>query len=142
MGNWWTSPESHQFVSAAMANPSQYFSRFSGHLGECSHTGQHWHEAAKRPLSRLLESGSVARTPESYMSKKFDVGDRHYLLYKQEPSASSPEGTTFGVFILPPVEYALPLVERLQSPVDTEEDMWRWAQEAALSHAKGGSGLI
>jgi hypothetical protein len=33
-------------------------------------------------------------------------------------------------------------VERLQSPVDTEEDMWRWVQEAALSHAKGGSGLI
>jgi hypothetical protein len=79
----------------------------------------------------------MARTPESYISKKFDVGDRHYLLYK-EPSASSPEGTTFGVFLLPPAEYALPLVERLQSPVDTEEDMWRWAQEAALSHAKGG----
>jgi hypothetical protein len=90
-------------------------------------------------LSRLLELRSMARTPESYISKKFDVGDRHYLLYK-EPSASSPEGTTFGVFLLPPVEYALPLVERLQSPVDTEEDMWRWAQEAALSHAKGGVG--
>jgi hypothetical protein len=28
----------------------------------------------------------------------------------------------------------------LQPPVDTEEDMWRWAQEAALSHAKGGVG--
>jgi hypothetical protein len=84
----------------------------------------------------------MARTPESYISKKFDVGDRHYMLYKQEPSASSPGGTTFAVFLLPAAEYALPLVERLQSPVDTEEDMWRWAQEAALSHAKGGSGLI
>jgi hypothetical protein len=80
----------------------------------------------------------MARTPESYISKKFDVGDRHYMLYKQEPSASSTGGTTFGVFLLPP----LPLVERLQSPVNTEEDMWRWVQEAALSHAKGGSGLI
>jgi hypothetical protein len=77
----------------------------------------------------------MARTSQSYISKKFDVGDRHYLLYKQEPSAASPEGTTFGVFLLPPAEYALPLVERLQSRVDTEEDMWRWAQEAALSHA-------
>ena len=91
-------------------------------------------------MSRLLELRSMARTPESYISKKFDVGDRHYLLYKQEPSASSPEGSTFGVFLLPAVEYALPLVERLQSPVDTEEDMWRWAEEAALSHAQGGVG--
>jgi hypothetical protein len=33
-------------------------------------------------------------------SKNFDVGDKHYLLYKQE-LASSPEGTTFGVFLLP-----------------------------------------
>lgn len=110
-----------------------------GHLGECSQTGRTLARSRKTPLSRLLELRSMARTPESYISKKFDVGDRHYLLYK-EPSASSPEGTTFGVFLLPPAEYALPLVERLQSPVDTEEDMWRWAQEAALSHAKGGVG--
>ena len=137
MGKWWTSPGSHQFVRAAMANPSQYFSRFSGRLGTCGQTGRTRAPSRKRPLSRLLELRSMARTPESYISKKFDVGDRHYLLYK-EPSASSPEGTTFGVFLLPPAEYALPLVERLQSPVDTAEDMWRWAQEAALSHAKGG----
>ena len=82
----------------------------------------------------------MAGTPEGCVSKKFDVGDKHYLLYKQELSASSPEGTTFGVFLLPAAEYALPLVERLQSPVDTEEDMWRWAEEAALSHAQGGVG--
>jgi hypothetical protein len=81
----------------------------------------------------------MAGTPETCVSKKFDVGDKHYLLYKQD-LASSREGTTFGVFLLPPAEYALPLVERLQSAVDTEEDMWRWARETALSHAEGGVG--
>ena len=81
----------------------------------------------------------MAGTPESCVSKKFDVGDKHYLLYKQE-LASSPEGAAFGVFLLPAAEYVLPLAERLQSPVDTEEDMWRWAEEAALSHANGGLG--
>jgi hypothetical protein len=81
----------------------------------------------------------MSGTPESCVSKKFDVGDKHYLLYKQD-LASSRKGTTFGVFLLPAAEYALPLVERLQSAVDTEEDMWRWAREAALSHAKGGVG--
>jgi hypothetical protein len=81
----------------------------------------------------------MAGTPETCVSKKFDVGDKHYLLYKQD-LASSREGTTFGVFLLPAAEFALPLVERWQSTVDTEEDMWRWAREAALSHAKGGVG--
>ena len=81
----------------------------------------------------------MAGTPESCVSKKFDVGDKHYLLFKQE-LASSPESAAFGVFLLPAAEYALPLVERLQSPVDTEEEMWRWAAEAALSHANGGLG--
>ena len=81
----------------------------------------------------------MAGTPERCVSKKFDVGDKHYLLYKQD-LASSREGTTFGVFLLPAAEYALPLVERWQSTIDTEEDMWRWAEEAALCHAKGGVG--
>jgi hypothetical protein len=79
----------------------------------------------------------MAGTPGSCVSKKFDVGDKHYLLYKQE-LATSREGTTFGVFLLPAAEYALPLVERWQSTVDSDQDMWRWAEEAALSHAKGG----
>jgi hypothetical protein len=82
----------------------------------------------------------MARTSQSYISEKFDVGDGHYLLYKQEPSAASREGTTFGVFLLPPVEYALPLVERLQSALIPRKTCGGGAQEAALSHAKGGVG--
>ena len=69
----------------------------------------------------------MAGTPESCVSKKFDVGDKHYLLYKQE-LASSLEGAAFGVFLLPAAEYALPLVERLQSTVDSDQSMWRWAE--------------
>jgi hypothetical protein len=64
----------------------------------------------------------MAGTPESCVSKKSDIGDKHYLLFKQE-LASSPESAAFGVFILPAAEYALPLVE-----------------EAALSHANGSLG--
>jgi hypothetical protein len=73
----------------------------------------------------------MVETPNSFKARTFDVGDKHYLLYKRGLSVSSPEGTTFGVFLLPTRQYAEPLAKRLQSAVDTEDEMWRWAEAFA-----------
>jgi hypothetical protein len=78
----------------------------------------------------------MVETPDSFKARTFDVGDKHYL-YKRALSVSSPEGTKFGVFLLPTRQYAEPLAKRLQSPVDTEDEMWRWAEAFARAHAKG-----
>jgi hypothetical protein len=75
-------------------------------------------------------SNSTGFTP-----RFLDIKDKRYILFRQEQSIYSPEGTTFGVFLRPAQAFTHPLASRVQSLTETDDEMWRWAENEARAHA-------
>jgi hypothetical protein len=72
---------------------------------------------------------------DGFSYKDLTIGRYQYRLYRQEISVSSPVGTTFGVFVLPTEPYAAPLAKRIQSSVETEDEMWQWTEGIARAYS-------
>jgi hypothetical protein len=67
--------------------------------------------------------------------KFLGLAGKRYLLFRQEPSIVSPEGTTFSVFLRPAQPYTASLISRLQDPSETDDELWLWAKNEARAHA-------
>jgi hypothetical protein len=81
------------------------------------------------------ETTAVECEQTGFTRKSFDVNDKHYILFRQELSLYSPEGTMFGVFLRPVQPFTPPLVSRLQSASETDDELWQWAEDEARTHA-------
>jgi hypothetical protein len=61
------------------------------------------------------------------------IGTKHYRLFMQKQSVASMEGNLFGAFLLPAADYSNPAVKRLQTSVETEDEMWKWLKRQRVA---------